>query len=493
MQDWFAHQDVVPRDAAAAIIMAPGGASAHEILLARRNKKLAFMGGHHVFPGGRMDDADHAGEVSNAPDPETARGVFAAAREVFEETGLLCVRRTPDIGLLRDLRCRMTKGELPFGEVLRAAGAALDAQDFTPAGIWVTPPFSPIRYRTRYYVYRHEGPRYEEVEPGDGEIVGLDWLTAHEARRRWHLGEIRLSTPIAFVLQHLARLSFEESLPWLHKTPGTNHAKPNRFELRRGMHLIPVRSATLPPATHTNCVVVGEDELLVVDPGAEDEAELEHLFEHIDHLLALRGRVTAVLLSHSHPDHTGGAARLAERYNAPIWAHPETARQVALPVSRHLADGDIIRLAGDPDWEVLCLHTPGHDPGHLALLERSTRTLLAGDLVANPGTIVISPDFEGDMNLYLESLNRVIGEDFNFMIPAHGMPFWMQNAKEVLSDLVAHRLEREEKILRAIDAGASTRREVIEQAYADTPREAWPIADHQLRAHLARLNLALEP
>lgn len=493
MQDWFAHKDVVPRDAAAAIIFSPGANGTPEILLARRNKSLPFMGGHHVFPGGRLDRDDHAGVVRNAPDDETARAVFAAAREVLEETGMLCVSDRPDLDALRSHRARLNRQEISFAAILSDLGVSLDANDFVPAGTWVTPPFSPIRYRTRYFAYRHTGDRYEEAESEDGEIVGLDWLTPHEARRRWHLGQIRLSTPIAFVLQHLARLPFEDSLPWLHKTPGLDHEKPNRFELRRGMHLIPVRSATLPPATHTNCVIIGEDQLLIVDPGAHAETEQDHLLDHIDHLIALNGRIEAIVLSHSHPDHTAAALRISEKYGAPIWAHADTARQIDLPIARHLAHGEVITLSGDPDWEVLCLHTPGHDPGHLALIERTTRTLLAGDLIANPGTIVVSPDFNGDMTHYLDSLNLVIEQDFNFMIPAHGMPFWMRNAKEVLSDLVTHRLAREEKIKAAIAEGATTRREVIERAYADTPQESWGLADHQLRAHLVRLNLTLEP
>lgn len=492
MHDWFAHKDVTPRPAAAAIILSPGPDGSPEILLARRNKSLPFMGGHHVFPGGRLDKEDAEGFVHGAADDEQARAIFAAAREVFEETGLLCVRDVPDPGALRGHRFRLLAREAGFSGILDELKVRLHAEDFVPAGTWVTPPFSPMRYRSHYFIYHHTGPRYEEVESDEGEIVGLDWLTATEARRRWHMGELRLSTPVAFVLHHLASLSLEDALPWLHRTPGHDLDTPNRFELRRGLHLVPLRSPTLPPATHTNCVIIGEDRLLIIDPGAHDAAEQEHLFDHLDHMIALGARIEAVLLSHSHPDHTGAAHLLAERYGAPIWAHAETGRQTGLPLARALADRDVIELPGDPGWRIVCLHTPGHDPGHLALLEETTHTLLAGDLIANPGTIIISPDYEGDMTQYLDSLARVVEEDFNFMIPAHGMPFWMQDAKQRLRDLMSHRLEREEKIRGAIDAGASTRRAVLERAYADVAPETWPLADHQLRAHLIRMGLALD-
>lgn len=490
MHDWFAFKDVEPRPAAAAIILSGNEAGEQEVLLARRNQSLAFMGGHHVFPGGRIDKED-ATAVAGAPDAETAKGIFAAAREAFEETGLLLARHDASKDTLAVERDRLLKGETTFAAILEALSAELHAEDFTPAGNWVTPPFSPIRFRTQYFIHHHRDARYQSVESDEGEITGLDWMTAAEARRRWHMGELRLSTPVAFVLQHLARMPLEHALPWLHRTPGQRMDVPNRYELRRGIFLVPVRSATLPPATHTNCIIIGEDRLVIIDPGAHDPVEQEHLIQHIEHLLALGATIEAVILSHSHPDHTGAAQLLMERYGAPLWAHPETARQTGLPLARELHEGDVIHLPGDPPWEVQCLHTPGHDPGHLALLEKSTGTLLAGDLIANPGTILISPDFGGDMTKYLESLNRAADEDYSFVIPAHGMPFWNKDAKQAFRDLAAHRLEREAKILAAIANGASTEDEIIAQAYADTPQESWPLAKHQLRAHLLRLGISL--
>jgi len=493
MQDWFAHKDVEPRLAAAALIVQPGPGGDLEILLAQRNKRLGFMGGHYVFPGGSIDESDRPDLVDSEDDPAVAKAIYAAAREVFEETGLLPVRgELPSLERIRAARHCLLVKEFTFADVLDQFGLHIDARQFTPAGIWVTPPFSPVRFRTRYFLYRHEGERYEEIESVEEEIVALNWMTPGEARRRWHLNQLKISTPVAFVLQHLDRLPLDDALPWLHKVPGHDLEIPNRFELRRGVHLIPVKTATLPPATHTNCIAIGEDELVVIDPGAHDDTEIEHLAGHIEHLLALRGRLRAVLLTHSHPDHTGGAQVIAERFSAEIWAHADTNRQLGFEVHRTLEHDEVIELPGEPGWQIRCLHTPGHDPGHLVFLEHSTRTLAAGDLIANPGTIVISPDFEGDMTQYLESLERTAEADFNFLVPSHGMPFWGQDPKDALRQLIQHRLEREDKIRTAIDAGAKTTDEVVRQAYADTPEAAWPIAKHQLQAHLVRLGLTLE-
>jgi len=489
--DWFSFKDVVPRPAAAGILLSADGSG--EVLMGRRNKALQFMGGHHVFPGGGVDKTDPDDRVRGAEDREQARSIFAAAREIFEETGILCARGGDwDDAALHAARRALLAKELPFAGVLERFGAHLEGDDFTFAGEWVTPPFSPIRFRTNYYVYHHHGPRIERVEPEEnGEIVALDWLTPREARRRWQRGDIWLSTPVAFVLQHLAALPLVDALPWLRQTPGLDITVPNRFELRRGMGLIPLVTTTLPPATHTNCVIVGEEELYIVDPGADDAAEQAHLVRHIEHLVALGGRVAGILLTHGHPDHTGAVPHLRERYGAPVWAHPETSGRDQLLIDHPLDDGMVIEVAGDPGWRLRCLHTPGHDPGHVVFIEETTRSLIAGDLLANPGTIIISPDYDGDMDAYLASLERIQAEQFSFTLPSHGLPLWGNSGREKLAELTAHRLMREEKIRLALTAGAATMDELLAQAYDDTDRAIWPLAEHQLRAHLKRMKVAL--
>jgi len=490
MEHWFAYKDVKPRPAAAAVLLTDE--TTPEVLLARRNAELPFMGGHHVFPGGAIDESDTAHRVRGAG-PGEGVAIAAAVREVFEETGLLLVKGPlPHLDILRQRRAAVLSGERTFDSVLEEYDLWINGHAFTPAGIWITPPFSPIRFHTRYFLHRYHDERYEEPISADGEIVGLDWLPPGEARRQWHTGSIRLSTPVAFVLQHLEALPVEEALPWLRRTPGHEIEIPNRFELRRGMFLIPLLTPTIPPATHTNCIALGEEQIHVIDPGPPDAEEQQHLKEHLDHLVALGGRIAGVLLTHSHPDHVGAAVFLREHYGAPLWGHGRTAEQVDFSLDRLLEDNEVIAIPGDPGWRVRCLHTPGHDPGHLCFLEETTRTLLCGDMAANPGTIVVSERYGGDMTQYLESLERLLQEAFTFVIPAHGLPLWGRDSKQVLQGLIDHRLAREAKIRAAVEGGAATLDAILEQAYDDTPREAWPLAEEQARAHLSRLGIALE-
>lgn len=480
-----------PRKAAACILVRDRGVL--EVLLAKRNISVRFMGGHYVFPGGSIHKDDDAGRVRNAPSGELGQAIFAVAREVFEETGLLCTRgAAPPPDELRNARRELAAEKTSFADILDRFEQHIDAVDFTPAGEWLTPKWSPIRFQTRYFLYHWEKAATEEVLDADGEIVALDWLTPGEARRRWHAEELRLSTPVAFVLRYMAKLPLEKALPYLQRTPGRDEQSPNLFETRRGVHIMPLRSRTLPPNDTTNCVVVGEESLYVIDPAAADAEEQQNLKGQLDDMTAIGGHVEAILLTHGHPDHCAAAMFVHETYGAPIWAHEAAADAAPFPVDRLLADGDIVPVAGDPAWRIRCLHTPGHDPGHLCFFEETTGSLIVGDMVANPGTILISLAEGGDMTVYLEQLERLLTIDFRFLVPGHGMPLWRKQGKEKIKELITHRLDRERQIKTAIDSGAHTLDEIVAQAYQDTPRDLWFLAKKQVKAHLARLGLPLD-
>src|SRR5262249_60614640 len=113
-----------------------------------------------------------------------------------------------------------------------------------------------------------------------------------------------------------------------------------RIEFQRGIVLVPLRAPTLPPATHTNCLLLGDEELWVVDPGSpypEEQATLEKTLALLDE----EGRrAVGILLTHHHLDHVGGAVALARKLSLPIAATAQTAEQLDFPVDRVLRDGD---------------------------------------------------------------------------------------------------------------------------------------------------------
>ena len=408
-----------PRRAAAGIVM--GGDRGAQVLLCKRSPGLRFMPGSWVFPGGRIDTGEGCQHVVGSADGEEATAIHAACREIFEESGLLCVEgELPDRNQARAARLKVLEDPSHFDEFLAEYDLSIDATNFEPAGVWVTPPFVPIRFHTNYYIYQSHGTWEPEVV--EGEMVDLKWVSPADARRQWHRHELKLPHPVAYVLRHLSVESHPDLSAALLQTSVSHDPKFGRVEFRCGINVLALESNPLPPATHTNCMIVGDEQIYVIDPGTDYDHEFEHLKVQIEHHLVAGGRVAGVLLTHSHRDHVGAATYLRDEFGVPIWGHVETNRQLDFEVDRFLEDGQVIEVPGDPGWRLKCLHTPGHDPGHLCFLEENTKTLLAGDIVAQMGSIIIAPQLEGNMQHYLDSLSRLLDEDFRVILPAHGLP-----------------------------------------------------------------------
>lgn len=261
-------------------------------------------------------------------------------------------------------------------------------------------------------------------------------------------------------------------------------------ELPEGYQGVALRTPTLPPAAHTNCYVVGHHEALVVDPGSAYRGELQRLLELLWRLRGTGGNVAAVLLTHQHRDHVGGAVTVAVHFGVPIVAHAKTL--AALPVRGKQrkqpaleAIDEQASFVVDPDRRIEVLHTLGHAAGHLCLFEPLQRVLLAGDMVPGIGTTVIDPP-EGDMAVYLQSLQRLAALDPAWVLPSHGPA--LRDGRLAIERLIAHRLLREQKICAALEAGRSIDLWAItRQAYDDVPAMVWPLASRSALAHLLKL------
>lgn len=251
------------------------------------------------------------------------------------------------------------------------------------------------------------------------------------------------------------------------------------------LELFPTRTPTLPPATHTNSYALGDREVLLVEPATPDEAEREAWLAWARRLQAEGRTLLALVATHHHPDHVGGADFFAQALGLPLWAHALTAERIGRPVDRLLREGETLRLDG-PDaqgWQVL--HTPGHAPGHICLHEPSLGAVVVGDMVAGIGTILIAPG-DGDMGEYLRQLRRLEGLGAKVALPAHGDP--IEEPHERFSAYVAHRLAREAKIVRALGGPPGLDlAELLPRAYDDVAPEAWPFAMLSLQAHLDKL------
>lgn len=256
-------------------------------------------------------------------------------------------------------------------------------------------------------------------------------------------------------------------------------------ELSRDVALFAARTPTLPPATHTNSYALGSRDVIVVEPATPFDDERQAFAEWIRGLPSQGRRAVALFATHHHPDHVG-AVDLARELGLPLWMHAETAARLpGVRCDRTLEDSDELVLEGPSPTRWTALHTPGHAVGHVCLWEKTQRTLIAGDMVASVGTILIAPG-EGHMRTYLAQLARLEALDARLALPAHGEPIDAPSA--LFRRYIEHRGLREQKVRAAVrGAGEGTLADLVALAYDDTPVAIWPFAMMSLEAHLIKL------
>ena len=179
--------------------------------------------------------------------------------------------------------------------------------------------------------------------------------------------------------------------------------------------------------------------MLVIDPGPNDAGHLGRVEDAVRH----QGQATAVLLTHHHFDHSESAADFARRLGVSLAAFPHAD---APPLDHDLSDGEELPFGGGT---LTAIHTPGHTREHACFWSAGSRALFAGDLVAGEGYIVIDPP-DGDMTQYLDSLRRARDLDPAVIRPGHGPAIAAPAA--YLDAYIAHRLQREAKVLGALGA-----------------------------------------
>jgi glyoxylase-like metal-dependent hydrolase (beta-lactamase superfamily II)/8-oxo-dGTP pyrophosphatase MutT (NUDIX family) len=484
--------DAVPKDAAVVVLLREGASPDDDaqVFWARRGERMAFLGGFYAFPGGQRDEADAETSVENCDDAEMRAMIACAARELFEETGVLAARGADSLtkGQLESLYDDLCSGRMTFTQMLGHYELRLDARDFTFAGRWVTPPFSPRRFDTLFFVVRC--PRKQEPRILTSEFDHGEWTSAREALARWQSSEILVAPPVLHAIKTLAGGLNDDLIPRFLSVPAARGEQPRRIEFTTGFTCFPLRTPTKPPATHTNCYLVGHKHFVVIDPGSPYEEEQAALAACVDELIAEGRTLREIVLTHHHPDHVAGTEHLRAhlRGRATVAAHRLTAEALAsaVRVDRFIEDTDVIELAGEPTLTLRAMHTPGHTRGHLSFYEERTQTLITGDNILGLGSVLVDPP-EGDMRDYLASLERyrALLPRVKVLFGGHGPP--MGNPRVKIEGYIAHRLEREANILRAIGEGASTSKEIVERVYTDVSPKLHAMAERAVVAHLEKL------
>ncbi len=525
-----------PTRAAATLLLLRDSADGIEVLLTRRSATARFAPGAYVFPGGAIDPEDgcHALAARRAgQDDAQLTQAIAAIRESFEELGLLLARHADGRWADQDDIAALDR-QAPFAAQCAARGLTLAADQVCWLAHWITDRDLPIRFDVPFMVARM--PEGQQPEADGSEQFEPVWLRPQDALARHAAGQLHMIHPTIHTLDWLGRhASVDEVLAlctterplwtscpragWLggrkvavmehepafgeleltcpdgqllhHLDWQSDHA----VGLLRNLQRLTAPNPGFMTGPGTNSYLVGDPASghVAIDPGPDDPAHVERLWR------AAGGDIRAIVCTHSHPDHSPGAARLqalVERSGRPrppilgLASGPHARHDSRFTPERELADGERIELRGaDGTHTLRVLHTPGHTANHLCLVLEEDGLLFSGDHVLNGSTTLVAPP-DGNMNDYLDSLDRLQAacetEGLAFILPAHGHV--LGSAPQAIARLKAHRLAREAKVAAAMQALPDGQPDDwVRLAYSDTPERLWPVARLSLLAHVQRI------
>src|SRR5262245_42566145 len=230
------------KPSAVAIVLTRDAQEGLLALVGKRNPKSSFLGGYFAFPGGVQEADVDRGDLH-----------ATASRELKEETGIY-----------------------------------VPGDRFVPAGSRATPPFVPRGFNTGMFVALLD--RAEKPAGQGDELLDVQWTSPAKLLQRWHMMAIRVAPPLLPIFKELAKVKDSETLEEIaRRVEQVNSAMEEdgpRIEFVPDVLMIPVKTSTLPPATHTNCYLLGKREMIVLDPGCSTAAELARLSRHVKRRLA---------------------------------------------------------------------------------------------------------------------------------------------------------------------------------------------------------------
>ncbi|PIT83080.1 MBL fold metallo-hydrolase [Limnohabitans sp. 15K] len=528
-------REPAPLRPAATVLLLRDGPDGIEVLMTRRSMTASFAPGAYVFPGGGIDAADTQAHTmakrrTTQSDLHLTQAI-AAIRESFEELGILLARHA-DGRWADQSDIAAIDRKAPFASQCQARGLTLAADQVFVLAHWITDRDLPRRFDVPFLVARmpegqtpvaDETEQFEPlwVRPADAltrhaegqffmvfptvrtlerlkAFAKVDdvlqacavndeplwtscpragWLAGNEARYMEHeapFGELALVTPDGQIHHHL---------DWQTDQP---------VPLLQNVQRLTAPNPGVMTGPGTNSYLVGDPNTgyIAIDPGPADNDHLQRLWR------AAGGQIKAIVCTHSHPDHSPGAAPLQAlcTHKPPILglsSRPTARVNSRFTPERELADGEKLVLQGiGVDGEIThtlrVVHTPGHAANHLCLVLEEDGLLFSGDHVLNGSTTVIDPP-DGHMGDYLESLDKLAAAceagGIEFILPAHGHVLGF--AHQAITHLKAHRLKREAKIAAAMQAlPQGSLQEWVEKAYDDVPSRLWPVAARSLQAHV---------
>lgn len=521
---------------AATLVLTRNTSEGLEVLLLQRTWDAVFLPGYFVFPGGAVDAQEpHGREHALGPgdaeisqimsvDEGGADYMLAAVRECFEEAGILVAvdkQGNPVSGdhSVHGDRESVFRGELSLADVCRKHGLSIPLDRLAYLSHWITPPGPPRRFDTRFFVTTApEG----QLACHDGvETIDHVWIRPEDALEHHRSGRRLLGLPTIRTLRVLSDFGTTDALmryahanppepypskPW----PALKNGRPvtldpgspaydeatkldpegegltqaevvpgDPVEVAAGVIRLTAPNPGMMTGPGTNTYLLGHERFTVIDPGPANETHIERILE------VTGGVIDQVLVTHTHQDHSPAVAALKKRTGCRVfgWPAPEGASQdQTFRADDEPEHGDLIVTEAGI---LRVLHTPGHASNHLCYLLTDQALLFSGDHIMQGSTVVINPP-DGDMKAYIESLYDLLAESIHYIAPAHG--FVMGQPEAVIDFLITHRLSREHKVARALEALTPVDLKTLTaMAYDDVPAAIHGLAARSALAHLLKL------
>lgn len=268
------------------------------------------------------------------------------------------------------------------------------------------------------------------------------------------------------------------------------------IELEPGLRRILAPNPSPMTQDGTNTYLIGSRDLALIDPGPDDPRHLETILG----ALQPGQSIAAILVTHSHLDHSALAPALSRETGAPVlaagdsdWGRSEVMRALAAEGTlgggegldrqfrpdRQIAQGAVVEGS---DWRIEVLETPGHMANHLSFAWNGA--LFSGDLVMGWSTSLVSPP-DGDMGAFFRSLAQLSARRDRVYYPGHGAAVAAPASR--LDELVAHRRAREAAIMTALQAGPARAGDLARAIYTDLSTALLPFAERNVLAHLIDL------